>query len=257
MMEIKGIKYISPLFDNSGYARAGRGNVLALHKLGIPLTLAPVSFEEARPDLGEDGEILKSLVSKKIDYNIVFIHTTPEFWSKHREYDKTNIGYTIWETTKLHSSWPTMINEGVSKVLVGCEWNKGVFKNSGVKIPIGVIPHGIDMSVFDDIEPYGIAGIPENAYVFYDVFQWTERKHPIALLKAYWYAFQNKENVALVLKTYRSDYSDAEKEAVRTTIQRLKMVTPMDNHPKIYLIPVFKASSIVEAIASSSTPQIS
>jgi glycosyltransferase involved in cell wall biosynthesis len=65
----------------------------------------------------------------------------------------------------------------------------------------------------------------------------TERKHPLALIKAYWYAFQNKENVALVLKTYRSDYSDGEKNAIRTTIKRLKQVTPMVNYPPIYLIP--------------------
>jgi hypothetical protein len=77
MPKIRGIKYISPLLDNSGYAAASRGNVLALHKLGIPLTLSPISFEEARPDLGADGEILNGLINKDIDYNVVLIHTTP------------------------------------------------------------------------------------------------------------------------------------------------------------------------------------
>ena len=74
-MHIKGIKYISPTFDNSGYAQASRGNILALHSLGVPITLAPISFEQASPDLGEDGKILRSLVDKKIDYNVVIIHT--------------------------------------------------------------------------------------------------------------------------------------------------------------------------------------
>jgi len=83
-MEIKGIKYISPTFDNSGYAKASRGNILALHRLGIPLTLSPVSFEKMRPDLGIDGPILQGLVNKEIDYNIVITHLTPEFWEKHK-----------------------------------------------------------------------------------------------------------------------------------------------------------------------------
>jgi len=78
-MEIKGIKYTAPMFDNSGYAQAARGNVLALHKLGIPLTINPISFEDKEPELGESGRILKSLVNKNIDYNINVIHTTPEF----------------------------------------------------------------------------------------------------------------------------------------------------------------------------------
>lgn len=235
-MEIKGIKYISPTFDNSGYAQASRGNILALHSLGVPITLAPISFEQEKPDLGEEGKILHSLVNKDIDYNIVIIHTTPEFYSKYRENGKTNVAYTIWETSKLHPDWEGYINENVDKVLVGSEWNVDVFKDSGVNVPIGVVPHGIKMNEFDGVEPYQISGPHKDAYVFYSIFQWTERKNPMALIKAYWYAFQKNENVALVLKVYRGDYKESEKEAIRQTVKRLKQVMPMDSHPKLYLI---------------------
>lgn len=235
-MEIKGIKYISPTFDNSGYAKASRGNILALHKQGIPLTLSPTSFEKLRPDLGEDGKILEGLVDKDIDYNIVLIHLTPEHWNKLKEPGKTNIGYTIWETSRLHFNWPIWINNDVEKILVGGHWNKEVFKDSGVEIPIGVVPHGFNMSDFDGVEPYSIAGVDKDTYVFYDIFQWTERKHPLALIKAYWYEFNAEDNVALVLKTYRGDYSAGEKDAIRSTIKRLKNVTPTDYYPPIYLI---------------------
>jgi glycosyltransferase involved in cell wall biosynthesis len=235
-MQIKGIKYIAPIFNNSGYAKASRGNILALHERGIPLTLKPVSFEELQPDLGKDGEILNGLVDNDIDYNIVILHLTPEHWNKLKEPGKTHIGYTIWETSKLHYNWPTWINNEVEKLLVGCDWNKDVFKTSGVDVPIGVVPHGINMTSFDDIKPYPIAGVDDDTYVFYDIFQWTERKHPLALIKAYWYEFKEKDNVALVLKTYRGDYTDDEKDAIRTTIKRLKSVMPMDYYPPIYLI---------------------
>ncbi len=236
-MKIQGIKYISPAFDNSGYAQASRGNILALHSLGIPVTLAPVSFEKMRPNLGEEGKLLQSLVNKEIDYNIVSIHTTTEFWAKEKEEGKINIGYTIWETSKLHPDWKGYINQNVQKVLVGSTFNVNVFKDSGVEVPVGVVPHGINTDEFKDIEPYDIAGVSNDTYVFYSIFQWTERKHPVALLKAYWYAFQNpEEDVALVLKVYRGDYSDGEKNAIRTTIKGLKEVTPADYHSKIYLI---------------------
>lgn len=235
-MEIKGIKYISPTFDNSGYAKASRGNILALHKQGIPLTLSPVSFEKARPELGEDGEVLKGLVNKTIDYNIVLTHLTPEHWKNFQEPGKTNVGYTIWETSKLHPDWPGWINSGAKKVLVGCRWNKEVFQTSGVTIPIGVIPHGINMANFDGIEPYNVAGVDKDTYMFYSIFQWTERKHPLALIKGYWYEFSPDDNVALVLKTYRGDYSDGEKDAIRTTIKRMIEVTPGPPRPPIYLV---------------------
>ena len=236
-MRIQGIRYTGPIFDNSGYARACRGNILALHKAGVPITLNPISFEQIKPKLGKDGIILNGLVQKDIDYNVNIIHSTPEFWSKHKVHNAVNVGYTIWETTKLHSDWPKYINDNVTKVLVGCEWNAGVFKNSGVTIPVGVVPHGINMDEFNDIKPYGVSGISKDDYVFYSIFQWTERKHPLALLKAYYYAFSGATDVVLVLKTYRNDYTDAEKVAIRDTVKRLKYIMPMDHYPKVSFIP--------------------
>lgn len=231
------IKYISPCLDNSGYGKASRGYILALHKLGVPITISPISFEGAHPELGEDGKVIKSLINKDIDYNVVIIHSTPEFWEKYREEGKVNIGYTIWETTQLHPEWPVYINNNVDKVLVGCSWNVDVFKDSGVTIPIGCVPHGIPIKDATNITPYSISGVDEDTYVFGFVSQWTERKSPLSLIKAYWHAFQGNENVALVMKTYRSDYSDQEKDAIRSTIKRLKYVTKFDNYPKILFIP--------------------
>lgn len=236
-MEIKGIKYTAPLLDNSGYAQAARGNILALHELGVPLTLNPISFEQARPDLGKYGDTIQSLIDKDIDYNVNLIHTTPEFWEKYRSRNATNVGYTIWETTKLHPKWPSYINDNVDMCLVGSEWNVGVFEDSGVTVPLGVVPHGINVNEFEGIEPYAIKGVDKDTFMFYSIFQWTERKHPLIMIKAFWHAFQNDENVALVLKTYRSDYSDAEKDAIRTTLRRLKAVFPMDKYPPIYFLP--------------------
>lgn len=237
-MEIKGIKYIGPIFDGSGYAKACRGNIMALiNKIGADkLTLSPISFDAQKPNLNEEGTVLRSLVNKNIDYNIVILHSTPEFWERNKEAGKTNIGYTIWETSKLHPSWPGYINNNADKVLVGCSWNVDVFKESGVTVPMGVVPHGIDLSVFNNITPYNIQGIDKNTYVFYSIFQWTERKNPTAMIRAYWYAFQNDENVALVLKTHRNGYSDGEKDAIRQAIRRLKQETPMDKYPKLLLI---------------------
>jgi glycosyltransferase involved in cell wall biosynthesis len=234
-MEIRGIKYIAPLFDHSGYGQASRGYVLALHRLGIPITISPVSFEKTGPNLGENGRILNSLRDKNIDYNIVITHLTPEFWEKKSEPGKFNIGYTVWETSKLHPSWPGWINK-MDMVMCSSEWNVEVFKNSGVTKPVVSIPHGIDLSEFDNIQEYQLAGPKSDAYKFYSIFQFTERKHPMALIKAYWHAFQNKENVALILKTYRGNFSDEEKDAIRSTVKKLKEVTPMDSYPPIYLI---------------------
>jgi glycosyltransferase involved in cell wall biosynthesis len=235
-MEIKGIKYIGPIWDNSGYARAARQNILALNSLGMPLTLGPISFEGARPDLGDDFDVLRALDGKEIDYNIVLMHCTPEFYQELREPNKFNCGYTIWETTKLHPSWPEYINNNVDALFVGCEWNVNVFKESGVTVPVFNAPHCISFDALKEAKPYKVSGVGNDTFMFYSVFQWTERKSPLDLIKAYWQAFPNNENVALVLKTYRSDYSEGERNAIRTTIKRLKQVCKADNFPPLYLI---------------------
>ena len=66
-MEITGIKYKGPIFDQSGYGQACRGNILSLHKLGIPITLELLSFEQSHPDLGRHKEVLGGFVNKDID----------------------------------------------------------------------------------------------------------------------------------------------------------------------------------------------
>jgi glycosyltransferase involved in cell wall biosynthesis len=247
-MTIKGIRYTAPLLDNSGYARAARGNVLALHKAGIPLTLNPISFESIHPDLGKDDEVINSLIDKQIEYDYNIIHSTPEFWSRYLEPGVKNVGYTIWETTKLHPDWPKYINNSVDKVLVGCEWNKQVFEDSGVTIPIGVVPHGISKNEYNGVDKYDIAGIKDSDFMFYNISQFTERKNLPALIKAYYYAFSGVEDVVLVLKTYRNDYSDAEKKVIRDILKQLKMGMPMEHHPKIILIPNMLTEAEIAAI---------
>jgi len=235
-MKIKGIKYVAPVLDNSGYAKASRGYIVALHKAGIPVTVKSISFEAAKPDLGEDGDIIRDLIDKKIDYNIVLIHTTPEFWPKHREDNKVNIGYTIWETDKLHPDWESYINDSVILCMVGSEWNIDIFKQSGVSVPVHCVPHCVSPVNSREIKLFEMQGIDSNTFMFYSIFQWVERKSPLDTIVAYWHAFSKKDNVALVLKTYRSDYSEKEKDAIRLTISRLKRVAPSDYYSPIYLV---------------------
>lgn len=237
-MEIKGIKYVSCVEDGSGYASAARKNIVALHKLGIPLTIKPISFEKARPDLGEEGKIIYPLINKNIDYNIVMMQTTPEFYKDYKEPGKAFAAYTIWETSALHPTWPDMINKSADVCMVGCDWNIDVFKESGVTVPLVNVPHMLDINTFDNVNPYKINGVSDDTYVFYFIGQWVERKNMLSTIKAYWRTFKNGENVALVMKVYRSDYSESEREAIRTTIRRLKSACPMEgyNYPPIYLI---------------------
>jgi glycosyltransferase involved in cell wall biosynthesis len=248
-MKTIGIKYIGPILDNSGYSKASRNDILALLTQNIPITVQPVSFETSNPDLGDTGSILQKLINKDIPYNVVMVRTTPEFWGKFMEPGKLMVNHTIWETTKLHPDWVPYINNGADKVLVATQWNADVFKDSGVTIPIGVVPHCLDTNFdYTSVPKFTINGLQDTCFKFGFVGQWTERKDIASLLKAYFYAFQNNEDVALILKTYRSNYSEQEKQIVRSNIRQIKNSLVFDTFPKIYYLPNMLTEKEVDSL---------
>lgn len=103
---MRGVKYIGPVFDHSGYGEASRNYVLALHRAGVPLTLQPHCFEKDPPPVGTaaDRDALNSLVDRNIGYDVVIVHLTPDHLPAYAQKykDKHLISYTVWETSLLH-----------------------------------------------------------------------------------------------------------------------------------------------------------
>ena len=84
---MKGVKYIGQVFNQSGYAEAARNYILALHQLGVPVTVDAIRHSDQQPDLGRDGEVLASLVDRPIEYDRIILHDTPDTWA-HRLRDE-------------------------------------------------------------------------------------------------------------------------------------------------------------------------
>ncbi len=230
---MSGVKYIGPVFDASGYAEAARNYVLAIHEQGYPITLEPISFETTRPDLGEEKELLDRLAANEIEYDKVILHSTPDTWVFYgqHELDRYRIGYTVWETSELHPIWRSSCGR-VDEVWVPSTWNQDVFESSGVGVPVLVVPHAI--AVPDLEAPRGSVPIalPAEAFVFYSIFQWQERKNPQGLISAYLSAFSGEDKVVLVLKTYLENHETDEGE-IRERIDAAKARLRLDHYPDI------------------------
>ncbi len=228
------IKYKGPSLDPSGYGEAVRDYIKALHSIGVDITVEPWNFEAKSPSFyGEKGELIESLKNRNIDYDIVIHHYVPG--KPAIEKDKINIGYNTWETDRLPSKWTENINNFYDMNLVPSEFNKEVYAKSGVKIPIEVVPHCLDVAPYENAEPMEITGF-EDHFKFLSVFQWTERKNPIGLLKAYYSEFTNKDKVVLILKTYRSNTSREEVEKIKQQIDQLKLDMKLNYYPPVYLL---------------------
>ena len=233
---MSGVKYIGPVFDGSGYAEAARNYVLSIYRKGYPIQLSPITFEKTRPDLGEDGEILRSLVNNNINYDKVIVHSTPDLWHHWARFEQNKyiIGYTVWETSRIHSSWTEACNKA-REVWVPCDWNLQVFKESGVTVPLYKIPHAIDVPDLAKVPDFNLEGISPNDYVFYSIFQWQERKNPYGLLSAYASAFSGVDDVVLVLKTFRHDHG-GDRDQIIKLIKDFRQFMNLVHYPKMFLV---------------------
>jgi glycosyltransferase involved in cell wall biosynthesis len=231
------ILYTSACYDSSGYAEAARNYICALSKQpGVELALNPVSFENWETNVGEKYlEVLKSLENKKMDPDIQIIHLTPENFVRHIRRGVKNIGYTVWETSKLPSGWPQMINQ-LDEVWVPCQWNVEVFKESGVTIPVRVVPHAFDREAMNTSVDSNRLNFDSSKYNFYSIFQWNARKNPEGLLRAYWHEFGKDEDVMLILKTFVYNNSIADKKKLAEFIKKMKNRIFSEDLPPVLLV---------------------
>jgi glycosyltransferase involved in cell wall biosynthesis len=201
-----GIKYVS-FAEPSGYGIAGKRCILALAGAGIPVTWTPMlgghrTAPYYQPFAGSSiGDAdLDPFCNREIPYDIVVVHAVPEYfpsWTD-RERGKRIIGHTVWETTAIPAHWKALLNT-VDRLWVPCHWNKTVFAEGGVTVPIDVVPHIA-------AEPPENTGAVVNredgdGYVFYTIGVWTHRKALHCTVKAFCDAFTADDAVTLVIKT--------------------------------------------------------
>src|SRR5579885_3127088 len=231
-----GVCFVGPLSDGSGYAEGARNYIAALNSVGVQVQAKPVTYEPARSDYGLAGRVCEDAIKRKIDYGFKVAMMTPDYFYGHFEPDCYNIGLFLWETNLLPKEWVPACNQ-MDEIWVPCEWNAQVCRTSGVTRPIRVFGCTTSEENYNLVHPYNIPGLNEGAYKFYSIFQWTERKNPRGLLMAYLTAFTAKDNVALIIKSYRSNFSQGEQDAVRAEVDKIKRDVGGPNLPPVFLVP--------------------
>jgi glycosyltransferase involved in cell wall biosynthesis len=226
-------RYTSPCLDYSGYGEAARNDIGSLNSVGMQLTLEIPRYVSDISDFGKLGGLIAEMENRELAYKIKIIHSTPDQFKHYAEADKYNIGRLVWETTKL----PDEFAEGaksVDEIWTTSNECKRVIENQGIKTPVYVIPEAIDTSLdLDTLQPFKTQ-ISEG-FVFYSIFEWIERKNPEALLKAYWSEFKEKDDVALLLKTYRYNFTPDKKREIKSYINRIKNELKLSYYAPVYV----------------------
>jgi GT2 family glycosyltransferase len=187
----------SVLHQPLGYAVQSRRLLWAMHFAGLK-----VAYRNAY-GLSEDppGNLLLDDLLKRrprLDVPQVALCQADAFG---RVSGRTKVGWSMLEVTGLPAEWVEGCN-AMDEVWVPASFNVETFRRSGVRVPIRVMPFGVDVDYFNpDITGYR----PSSRFTFLSVFEWGERKAPELLLRAYADEFKESEDVLLLLSVFNRD----------------------------------------------------
>lgn len=225
------IAYLGPLKDYSGYGEANRHFVAALLSAGVDVSAKLVSYVSDASDFGALRARIEPCFDNQADYRIKILHTTPNVFQRHIEPGKYHIAHFFWETDLVPDDFARGL-QLCDEIWTGSKANEAAIRKAGVDKPVHIIPQPVDLD-YAAQDPYTIGGF--DGYLFYSIFEWTDRKNPEALLNAYWQEFQDGENVGLLIKTYFRDFTLGNKKMIRRQIERLKDQTNLLKFPPLFL----------------------
>jgi glycosyltransferase involved in cell wall biosynthesis len=243
----KRLIYVGAATDPSGYGCATRGYLQGIAKYAdIQTKLSTKTFWTGdHPDLRSMWTTLDKLSKNNFDRrapHICIQHLTPDQWTLQPGACKYHIGMTTFETTMLPQGWQ-MSMRAMDELFTFTEWGKKIFEDCGIRRPITVVPHGVNVVKFNpgvrvmDYLSHELNGpIWKDDYVFGANFDWNERKNPLALLSAYYTAFKAGDPVKLVLKTYWQYPIEKSFEYIRGYIAEVKKNLGLTKTPDVVLL---------------------
>lgn len=207
----------------AGYRVVWKGPVQKASGLGI----ASREYAKALKRQGVDVRVGASEKSSYRDEktkkrNVLIYHhlpTTINFEKERKQFDLIILN-TVWETTRIPKSWMRVMNK-FDAVLVPSIQNKQAMRNSGVKVPVFLVPHGVHTSKYNPVNKKLPLQQAKGRFVFVSVFGFQHRKNPETLLRAYWEQFSSTDKALLVIKT--NGYAPSEDEAwIKNRVSRYK-----------------------------------
>lgn len=223
-----GMAWHTVVDGKSGYAVSAKNFMLALENQNVDVRYryvygknTPIPYEESgvsddyRINVIRKRKFLKSY--PQVVYGVADVF--------HKNSGKYKIGYTMLETTGIPAEWVEACNR-MDEIWVPSHFNIKTFQDSGVKVPMYVMPLGIDPGYYN---PEIVSYKKHNRYTFLTVFEWGERKAPEVLLRAYSKAFTAKDDVVLLCKVNNNDSSIHVENEIR------KLGMPADG-PEIVLL---------------------
>lgn len=130
------------------------------------------------------------------------------------------IAYSVWESSALPDQWVEILNTHFDACIVPSSFLIDVYYSSGVKIPIFLLPLGLD---FASLKVISKNLTVEKPFTFGNLSACSERKNQVLLIRAFSKAFGNDPSVLLRIN---SRYGE---ESIKKAILEEISVQKLDN----------------------------
>ena len=213
-------------FETSSFGRLSELFIQALLEDGnqvraVPHDVGYGDFVKSQSDLSDT--VRHHLGTPLSDAKNLAIY--PIGWPFFKNAAKADFVFTLWETDKLPSCAVKVLN-GRPKVATANAWNHKVFRTSGIKKAISIIPLGIDKAYVPSVDlPYGRTFITMGR-----LGSGPQRKGITRAISAFLLAADECPEIQLLVKTTKHTQ-------IEFTHQRIKYIAadcPLENMVKLY-----------------------
>lgn len=243
------VRFCSPVKSHMGYAELGRIVINQLVQAGFDVSVVEIPMQSSDADFGALGVQAERLMVDAGPVEVNIVNMIPPKFAQYRVAGAKNIGYTMFETDKLPADWVVHCNQ-MDAIWVPAEWVRSVFIASGVVVPISVV--GVDAI------PAQVAAPGNGPFRLLSIFQWSARKNPVNLLRAYCAAFDGTTDTVLTLKVHR--HADPRQSAafvqnaINSTLSRTKASRRL---PRIEIATEFFSSQQIRQLHADSHAYVS
>jgi len=201
------VLYIGCYRDGTGWAQAATDYILSMDSVGIDVVPRPLKLNANDPLL--PNRILELEKKDSLGSDICIQHVLPHMMDYNTRFKK-NIGLYASETSNFSgSNWARKIN-CMDEAWVINEQMVDAAKESGVNVPIKIVPHATNFSKFEsNHKKINIPNI-KNSFVFYFIGEMNNRKNLAAFIKAFHLEFDPNEPVSILIKSNRYGMSPEE-----------------------------------------------
>ena len=281
------IHWFYPSFSLGGYSSEGTGFVLPLNDILRAPGYATRSLSITHHGDGINHDFVRGLDAGTLrtlstlqnsaepaaDYKVVVCHSEPGAWNvdggprwdtslcppkgfkKSPLNNVIAVGRTMFESDRLPQGWDKRINL-MDEVWVPSSFQRDIFENGGVKVPIRVLEETVDVDYFDPdrVEKPFDLGIDvgdgeDRPFVFLSVFKFEARKGYDILLPTYFETFDKDSNVLLVLLV--SDYHSSGRADIESfcesrgyDLDALPPLRILHSVPQSSLASLYKAADV-------------